>query len=77
MHLDIITLIPACSQLAVADSDYTMTSGSLIFDGGELTKSFSFSISNDNIPEVDEYVFIAITSVQLDPDSVEEVDNSG
>lgn len=61
----------------MAGSDYDGTSGNLIFDGGELAKSFSLSINDDSIPEVDEYIFIAITSVELDPDSVEEVDNSG
>ena len=54
-----------------------MTVGNLIFTEGDLTESFTLTVNNDNVPEVDEYIFIAITSVQLDPDSVEEVDNSG
>ena len=56
--------------------DYTTTSGSLTFETGELSKSFTLQVINDNVPEVAEYIFIAITTVQLDPDSVEEVDNS-
>ena len=66
-----------CSQLAVAGDDYTATSGSLIFEERDLTKSFTLSISSDSVPELDEYIFIAITSVELDPDSVEDIDSSG
>ena len=40
-------------------------------------KSFTLQVIDDNLPEVAEYIFIAITSVQLDPDSVEDVDDSG
>ena len=61
----------------MAGDDYTATSGSLIFEEGHLTKSFTLSISSDSVPELDEYIFIAITSVELDPDSVEDVDSSG
>lgn len=66
-----------CSQLAVAGEDYTLTSGTLTFANKELSRSFFLQITNDMISEVDEYVFVAITSVQLDTDSVENVDNSG
>lgn len=66
-----------CSQLAVAGEDYTLTSGTLTFANKELSRSFFLQITNDIISEVDEYVFVAITSVQLDTDSVETVDNSG
>ena len=65
------------SQLAVAGEDYMVTSGSLTFSDGDLIKSFSLQISTDNAPELDEYIFVAITSVQLDPNSVDNVDNSG
>ena len=61
----------------MAGDDYTATSGSLIFEGGDLTESFTLSISSDSVPELDEYIFIAITSVELDPDSVEDLDSSG
>ena len=61
----------------MAGDDYIAVSGSLIFEEGELTKSFTLSISSDSVPELDEYIFIAIVSVELDPDSVEDVDNSG
>ena len=40
-------------------------------------KSFIVPISDDTGPEVAEYIFVTITSVQLDPSSVEDVDNSG
>ena len=69
--------LPLYSQLAVVGEDYILTSGELIFADGDLMKSFTLPISDDNNPEVAEYIFIAITSVQLDPNSVETVDNSG
>lgn len=65
------------SQLANSGEDYSFTSGMLEFVEGELIKSFSLSISDDSLPETDEYVFIAITSVELDVNSVTSVDTSG
>ena len=65
------------SQLAAVGEDYTLTSGELVFADGDLMKSFTLPINDDTDPEVAEYIFIAITSVQLDPNSVETVDNSG
>lgn len=63
--------------MAVAGEDYTVTSGTLTFANEDLSQSFFLQITNDMISEVDEYIFVAITSVQLDADSVENVDNSG
>ena len=57
--------------------DYTLTSGSLVFAGEEVTKSFILRITDDTVPEVAEYAFVAITSVELDFSSVDSVDNSG
>ena len=42
-----------------------------------MTQSFSLLLINDSLPEVDEYVFVAITSVDLDITSVDNVDTSG
>lgn len=61
----------------MAGEDYTLTSGTLAFADKDLTKSFTLRITDDIVSEVDEYIFVAITSVLLDPDSVENVDNSG
>ena len=66
-----------CSELATSGADYTFTSGTLEFASGEVTQSFSLFISDDTLPEVSEYVFIAITSVELDESSVDTVDTSG
>lgn len=63
--------------MAVAGEDYTFTSGTLSFADKDLSKSFSLQITDDMTSEVAEYIFVAITSVQLDTDSVENVDNSG
>ena len=76
-HRIVLTLSLFCSQLAVAGEDYTLTSGTLTFATKDLSQSFFLQITNDMISEVDEYIFVAITSVQLDVDSVENVDNSG
>ena len=65
------------SELATSGADYTFTSGTLEFADGEVTRSFSLFISDDTLPEVSEYVFIAITSVELDEGSVDTVDTSG
>ena len=65
------------SQLAVSGEDYVSISGSLTFDEGVVTQSFSLLLVNDSLPEVDEYVFVAITSVDLDITSVDNVDTSG
>ena len=53
---DNYTFLHFCSQLAVGGDDYTATSGSLIFEEGDLTKSFTLSIGSDSVPELDEYI---------------------
>ncbi|MFC1498716.1 M36 family metallopeptidase, partial [Verrucomicrobiota bacterium] len=61
---------------AVAGSDYTMTTGTLVFAAGELTNSFSIPILDDNIGEPAEKFYIHLKDgspgVALeDPDAAE------
>ena len=45
-----------------------------MFGGGVTSQSFNLSILQDTTPEIDEYIFIAITDVQLNESSLEVVD---
>ena len=63
-----------CRQLAETGLDYIATSGRLLFGEGDTSQSFNLSISQDTIPEIDEYIFVAITNVQLNESSVDVVD---
>jgi hypothetical protein len=58
---------------ATAGSDYSPASGSKSFAIGDTTKTFTVSITDDNQPENDETVDLALTS--LNPDVV--IDNPG
>ena len=65
------------SNIATTGTDYLPTSGALEFAPGETTKSFNVTIIEDAIPELNEYVFVAITSVELNASSVDTVDPAG
>ena len=45
-----------------------------MFGDGVTSQSFHLSLLQDTTPEIDEYVFIAITDVQLNDSSVDVVD---
>lgn len=47
---------------AAAGSDYAATSGTLTFDQGEISKSFSIPIVNDNVLEADETVNLTLSN---------------
>ncbi len=47
---------------ATAGSDYTATSGTLLFEQGETSKTFSIPIVNDNLLEVDETVNLTLSN---------------
>ena len=63
-----------CRQVADTGLDYVAVSGSLVFEQGVTSRSFSLSLLEDNTPETDEYVFLAITNVQLNQSSVQVAD---
>ena len=65
------------SNIATTGTDYLPTSGALEFAPGETTKSFNLTIMEDAIPELREYVFVAITSVELNASSVDTIDPAG
>ena len=65
------------SNIATTGTDYLPTSGALEFAPGETTKSFNVTIIEDATPELSEYVFVAITSVELNASSVDTVDPAG
>ena len=65
------------SNIATTGTDYLLTSGALEFAPGETTKSFNLTIIEDAIPELSEYVFVAITSVELNTSSVDTIDPTG
>jgi len=59
----IITVDYAASNgTATAGSDYTATSGTLTFNQGEISKSFSVPVLNDNVFEVDETINVTLTN---------------
>ena len=60
--------------MAETGLDYIARSGSLVFGEGVTSQSFNLSISQDTVPEISEYIFVAITSVQLNESSVDVVD---
>lgn len=43
--------------------DFTYTPGTLIFDPGETTQTFSFSVINDFVPELDETVVFGLSNL--------------
>ena len=45
--------------------DYSKTSGMLNFATGETQKSFEVTINDDGIPELDESIFVNLTSAVL------------
>ncbi len=47
---------------AIAGTDYTRTSGRLMFTPGQTLQSFVVPIANDSVRELDETVFLSITS---------------
>ena len=61
-------------QVADTGLDYVIITGSLVFGEGVTSQSFNLSILQDTIPEIDEYIFLAITNVQLNESSVDVVD---
>ena len=71
-----IFIVSACVCRQIADNgvDYVAISGSLVFGGGVTSRSFNLSFLEDTTPETDEYIFIAITNVQLNQSSVDVVD---
>ena len=63
-----------CRQVADTGLDYVAISSSLVFEEGVTSMSFNLSLLEDSTPETDEYIFIAITNVQLNQSSVDVVD---
>jgi len=53
-----------------------VSNSSLVFESGDLTRSIYVNITNDDVPEVDEYFFVLITRVDLDQSSLATVDSS-
>ena len=51
---------------ATAGSDYTATSGTLVFADGETSKTISIPIANDGITEPDETVQLSLTASDLE-----------
>lgn len=47
---------------ATAGSDYTSTSGTLVFADGEFSKSFTVQITEDTVPEADETVNLTLSN---------------
>ncbi|KAG9488005.1 hypothetical protein GDO78_007684 [Eleutherodactylus coqui] len=52
-------------SLAEAGLDYIDTSGSLIIVDGETTAAINVTILEDDIPELQEYIFVTLVSVEL------------
>jgi len=48
-----------------------------VFGPGETSKSFTLTIVEDTAPELREYVFVAITRIELNTSSVGTVDPAG
>ena len=63
------------SQVAETGLDYSAVNGRLVFGDGVTSQSFNLSLLQDVTPEIDEYIFIAITNVQLNESSVDVVDS--
>ena len=57
--------------------DYLPTSGTLIFAEGQTSQSLTLTLLDDDEPELDEYIFITLTSVELNESSTDSVDLSG
>ena len=74
VNIFILLLTCTCRQVADTEVDYVAVSDSLVFDEGVTSQSFTLSILQDTTPEIDEYIFIVITNVQLNESSVEVVD---
>ena len=65
-----------CRQLATSGVDFSAANFSLTFNDGELSRSFSVNVSEDSLPELDEYFFAVITRVYLNQSSLSSVDTS-
>lgn len=61
--------------MAETGLDYSTVNGRLVFGDGVTSQSFNLSLLQDVTPEIDEYIFIAITNVQLNESSVDVVDS--
>lgn len=61
--------------MAETGLDYSAVNGRLVFGDGVTSQSFNLSLLQDVTPEIDEYIFIAITNVQLNESSVDVVDS--
>ncbi len=62
--------------MATTGEDYEVVNETLIFEDGDTSRSFYINISSDSIPEINEYLFVVITSVELNPASLTSVDLS-
>ena len=74
MRMHIKFYANTCRQVAETGLDYVPISGSLVFAEGITSRSFILSLFEDSTPETDEYVFLAITNVQLNQSSVAVAD---
>jgi len=52
-------------SLAAAGADYEADEGQIIFEPNQASATISIMIYNDNFPELDESVFIRLTSAYL------------
>ena len=54
-----------CNSLATADSDYVSVEGEVIFEVNQTSANITLDINNDNLPELDESIFIRLSSANL------------
>ena len=62
LNIPMSTQFTTVSNTASAGSDYTTTSGLLAFNANEVTKSFEVPLTNDGLPEEDEFVDLFLSS---------------
>ncbi len=56
--------LPAAVSRA-SDTDFVQVNGSVLFHPGILSQQFNITITDDSLPEIDESVFVVLTSANL------------
>ena len=54
-----------CISLATADLDYVSVEGEVIFEVNQTSANVTLDINDDNLPELDESIFIRLSSANL------------
>ena len=54
-----------CYSLATAELDYISVEGEVIFEVNQTSANITLDINNDNLPELDESIYIRLTSANL------------